>query len=96
MATREQDEDTAALRRRLLFQSKHRGVKELDLVLGRFAELHIGGFGPAELRLYAELLTEQDPDIYEWIVGRAPLPARLQNPVVELLLAFGATPINQT
>ena len=81
----------AGLRRRLLFQARHRGVKELDLILGPFAEAHLDGFNAAELGQFAVLLAEQDPDIYDWIVGRAPLPARLKNPVTERLLAFKIT-----
>jgi antitoxin CptB len=81
-------QDETALRRRLLFQSRHRGVKELDLILGRFAEAHLAGFRMAELQQFAVLLGEPDPDIYDWLVGRAPLPARLQNPVTERLLDF--------
>lgn len=80
--------DEPALRRRLLFQSKHRGVKELDLILGGFAEAHLAGFGMAELQQFAVLLEEADPDIYDWLVGRVPLPARLQNPVLQRLLDF--------
>jgi len=81
-------QDETALRRRLLFQSRHRGVKELDLILGRFAEAHLAGFRMAELQQFAVLLGEPDPDIYDWLVGRVPLPARLQNPVTERLLDF--------
>ena len=84
----EQPPQEAGLRRRLLFQSKHRGVKELDLILGRFAEAHLAQFRMAELQQFAVLLGEQDPDIYDWLVGRVPLPARLQNPVTGLLLDF--------
>ena len=78
----------SGLRRRLLFQSKHRGVKELDLILGRFAEAHLAGFRMAELLQFAVLLEEPDPDIYDWLVGRVPLPDRLQNPVTQRLLDF--------
>jgi len=81
-------EEAATLRRRLLFQSRHRGVKELDLILGRFAEAHLAGFGMGELQQFAVLLGEQDPDIYDWLVGRVPLPPRLQNPVTQRLLTF--------
>ena len=84
----EQPPQEAGLRRRLLFQSKHRGVKELDLILGRFAEAHLARFRMAELQQFAVLLGEPDPDIYDWLVGRVPLPARLQNPVIGLLLDF--------
>jgi len=84
-----EDESAAdALRRRLLFQSRHRGVKELDLILGPFAERHLPAFGATELQDFAVLLAEPDPDIYDWLVGRVPLPARLQNHVTSLLLAF--------
>jgi succinate dehydrogenase flavin-adding protein (antitoxin of CptAB toxin-antitoxin module) len=34
------------------------------------------------------LLGEPDPDIYDWLVGRVPLPARLKTPVTGLLLSF--------
>ena len=83
-----QTEEEAGLRRRLLFQSKHRGVKELDLILGRFAEAHLSQFHMAELQQFAVLLGEPDPDIYDWLVGRVPLPARLENPVTGRLLDF--------
>jgi antitoxin CptB len=78
--------EESGLRRRLLFQSRHRGVKELDLILGGFAAAHLAGFRMGELQQFAVLLGEQDPDIYDWLVGRVPLPDRLQNPVIELLL----------
>jgi antitoxin CptB len=84
----EAGQDEVGLRRRLLFQSRHRGVKELDLVLGGFAAAHLAGFRMAELQQFAVLLAEQDPDIYDWLVGRVPLPARLQNPVTQRLLSF--------
>jgi antitoxin CptB len=80
--------EESGLRRRLLFQSRHRGVKELDLILGAFGKAHLAGFRMAELQQFAVLLAEPDPDIYDWLVGRVPLPARLQNPVTERLLSF--------
>ena len=88
IGTSDQPDNEAAQRRRLLFQSRHRGTKELDLILGPFAERHLAGFGPVELGQYAVLLAEPDPDIYAWLVGSAPPPARLDNPVMRLLLAF--------
>jgi antitoxin CptB len=82
------DNAEEALKRRLLFQSRHRGVKELDLILGPFAARHLPAFGAEELKDFAVLLAEPDPDIYDWLVGRVPLPARLQNRVTSLLLGF--------
>lgn len=88
MAETDESQEETGLRRRLLFQSRHRGVKELDLILGAFAGAHLAGFGMAELQQYAVLLGEPDPDIYDWLVGRVPMPSRLQNPVTERLLDF--------
>lgn len=82
------DNEEEGLRRRLLFQSRHRGVKELDLILGPFAERYVPAFGAEELKDFAVLLAEPDPDIYDWLAGRVPLPARLQNRVTSLLLSF--------
>ena len=88
IGTDDQPGNEAVLRRRLLFQSRHRGTKELDLILGPFAERNLANFGSVELRQYAELLAEPDPDIYAWLVGSVSPPARLDNPVMRLLLAF--------
>jgi antitoxin CptB len=88
MAADSVDNEEEALKRRLLFQSRHRGVKELDLILGPFAERHLPAFAAEELKDFAVLLAEPDPDIYDWLVGRVPLPTRLQNRVTSLLLGF--------
>jgi antitoxin CptB len=88
MAAEGVDNEADALRRRLLFQARHRGVKELDLILGPFAEHHLADFSGSELRDFALLLAEPDPDIYDWLAGRVPLPDRLHNHVTSLLLAF--------
>jgi antitoxin CptB len=80
--------DEASFRKQLAFQSRHRGVKELDLVLGRFAETCLADLPMEELRRYAEFIEEADPDIYDWLIGRAPLPERLRNSLTEHLLDF--------
>ncbi len=77
-----------ALRRKLIFRSWHRGMKEMDLLMGRFAEASLPGFSERQLRLYEELLQENDPDLYGWITGNAKAPAHCQNEVMEKLLTF--------
>lgn len=73
-------------RKRLLFRSDHRGTKEMDLFLGSFAKKHLSAFDETQLALYEELLNLPDLDIYNWITGRADVPANQRNPVIELLL----------
>lgn len=80
------------LQKKLLFRAWHRGTRESDLLLGRFAEAHVPGMDDAQLNLFAALLNEQDPDIYDWLVGRAPVPDPFKNIVMDTLCNFYAMP----
>ncbi|RJF87334.1 succinate dehydrogenase assembly factor 2 [Oleomonas cavernae] len=85
-------EDLDIARRRLRFRSWHRGTKETDLILGSFADAHVGGFDAAQLDRYEALLEEEDPDIYAWLTGGVAAPERVRSDVLELLLKFRYQP----
>lgn len=53
-------------RARLLYQSRKRGILEMDLLLSRFAERYLKTMTVAEMEEYDQLLDEQDWDIYYW------------------------------
>lgn len=72
-------------RKRLRFRSTHRGNKELDLLLGAFAERHLPSLSPAGLDAYEALIANPDPDIYAWITGAEPPPAEHDTEVMTLL-----------
>ncbi len=74
-------------RKRLIFRSWHRGMREMDLIMGSFANLHVPKLSESELETYEELLHNNDPDIYDWILGRAEPPANVKTSVLEKLLA---------
>ncbi|MDB5492662.1 MAG: hypothetical protein JWO78_2511 [Micavibrio sp.] len=73
-------------RKRLQFRSWHRGTKELDLIMGTFANRHIANLSDAELDLYDQILTLPDPDLYNWVTGLEPVPAIYMNSVMEILV----------
>ena len=75
-------------RKRLLFRSWHRGTKETDLLLGSFAERHLAAFSEAQLDRYEALLDNDDGDLFDWIAGRAALPAEWDGDVMRLLREF--------
>lgn len=79
-------------RRRLLFRSWHRGTREADLILGSFAEAHLGAFDAAQLDRYEALLEVSDADIFDWIAGRAIPRSPHDHDVTRLLLDFRYTP----
>ncbi len=56
-------------RRRLLYHAGRRGTRELDLIIGRFADAAVGSLSEAEVDQFERLLEAPDNDIYAWISG---------------------------
>ncbi|MBL9051087.1 MAG: succinate dehydrogenase assembly factor 2 [Tabrizicola sp.] len=80
--------ETAEARlKRMAMRSWRRGTKEMDLVLGPFADAHLAGLSPAELELYDALLAENDQDLMAWILGQMPPPPALA-PLLGRITAF--------
>jgi len=53
-----------------------RGIREMDLILQDFADRHLAAMPPTDLDAYEALLEEPDPDLFAWITGALPVPAR--------------------
>lgn len=68
------DETAEARLKRMKMRSWRRGTKEMDLVLGPFADAHLAVLAPGELDLYEALLAENDQDLMAWILGQAAPP----------------------
>jgi antitoxin CptB len=79
--------DDQTLRKRLLFRSWHRGSRELDLILGGFAERHLAALDRDQLDRYGRLLENNDLDIYDWLTGCAPWPDGIGEDLGRLLTA---------
>ena len=77
-----------ARRRRLLFRSWHRGIREMDLILGRFADEHIGALSDAELDDYERLIENPDPDLLNWVTGTSAAPASYDTAMLRCLRDF--------
>jgi antitoxin CptB len=70
--------------RRMAMRSWRRGTKEMDLILGPFAEARLGRMEGDALDLYDALLAENDQDLYPWITGAAAAPERYRGLVTEI------------
>lgn len=81
-------DNISIIRKKLGFRSWHRGTREMDLLLGRFADAHLAGMDAEGLALYDRFLSNSDPDIYNWVSRAEPVPPAEDNRVVQLLLAF--------
>ena len=79
-------------RRRTHFRAWHRGMREMDLILGRFADAEIALLTEDELDAFDALMEEQDRDLFAWLTGEVPLPAHADTPFFRKLATFtGAT-----
>jgi antitoxin CptB len=75
-------------RRRVLFRSWHRGMREMDLIMGSFADATIDKLTSAELDQFERLMQAPDPDLYRWIAGEAEPPPHHDCPVFHRLREF--------
>jgi len=75
-------------RRRLLFRSWHRGIREMDMVYGRFADAQIAALSEPELDDYEKLLELRDQQVFDWVFGAQPLDPDYDTPLFRRLLAF--------
>ena len=66
--------DLEPLRKKLLFRAWHRGIREMDLILGRFADAHLAGMEANELEEFAFLLEVFDRDLIQWFTGETETP----------------------
>ena len=54
------------LKKKIIFRSEHRGIKEMDLVLGKFVSKHINEFNFIELKQLDDLLSTSDDNLFKW------------------------------
>jgi antitoxin CptB len=77
-------------RKRILFRCWHRGTREMDLILGRFADAEIASLGDNELAELEQLIEVPDPDLYAAVIGDKPLAAEFATALFERIKSFPA------
>ena len=63
-----------ARRRRLLFRAWRRGMRETDLIMGRFADAHIATLSDTDLDEFERLTEVLDRDLLAWVTGETNPP----------------------
>jgi antitoxin CptB len=79
-------------RKRLIYRSRHRGTKELDLLVGAFADRYLAAMDAAQLGRFESLLEVPEPVLYDWLTGAAAPPPDHDHDVTRLLLNFKLKP----
>lgn len=57
--------------KRLTLRSWRRGIREMDLILGPYADARLAALDAARLDAYEALLEENDQDLYQWVTAQA-------------------------
>lgn len=80
-------ESAEARLKRMAMRSWRRGTKEMDLVLGPWADAHLAGLDEGRLAVYDRLLAENDQDLMAWILGQDQPPEEIA-PLLAEIAAF--------
>lgn len=75
-------------RKKLRFRAWRRGFREIDLILGGFADRHLAELDAAGVAAFEALLDAPDQDVYAWIIGQAPTPPEFDTPTFALIRRF--------
>ncbi|HVV95147.1 MAG TPA: succinate dehydrogenase assembly factor 2 [Hyphomicrobiales bacterium] len=82
-------------RRRLAYRAWHRGTREMDLVMGGFADAALAELTPAEVDAFEALIEVPDPDLFAWLTSAEPLPPAYDTPLFRRFKSFHARPASE-
>ncbi len=80
--------ETETRRKRLLWRATHRGIKEMDLILGGFVVRHIDTFSDAEIADLERIMDIPDQDMLSWATKQADVPPEHLSPLLTRILAY--------
>ena len=75
-------------RKRIRFRAWHSGMREVDLLLGRYADAHVASLDEAGLTGFEALLDVPDRELLGWIMGETTIPAADDSPMLRQVIAF--------
>ena len=69
--------DINTRRKQIIYRANHRGIKEMDLLLGRFATDHADGMAEDAMDRFEAIMAENDRDLLSWFTGEMEPPGHL-------------------
>lgn len=85
MSLSAQDQTLHHHRQRVRYRAWHRGMLEMDMILGPFADAHAPNYDVAELERLEHLMDEEDADLLKWVMGQSKPPANIDAELVQIL-----------
>lgn len=77
-------------RKRALFRAWHRGTREMDLLLGRFADAYMEELSEPDLTDFEALMEVPDRDLFAWVTAQEPVAANYDTQVYAAIVRYHA------
>ncbi|MDB6453663.1 succinate dehydrogenase assembly factor 2 [Falsirhodobacter sp. 20TX0035] len=74
--------------KRLRMRSWRRGMKEMDLILGPWADQHLADLSEDTVAIYDKILLENDQDLLAWMLGQREIPEGPMKPLLAQIAIF--------
>ncbi len=74
-------------RKRIVWRACHRGIKEMDIVVGTFVKNRIALSDEVELLELERILDIPDQDLLAWLTGTQPVPDDQRSPLLQEMLS---------
>ena len=75
-------------RRRAIFRAEHRGMQEMDIILGQYAKERVPFMGESDLVEFERLMEILDRDLFKWFTGEGPVPEDQDTPLFRAICEF--------
>jgi antitoxin CptB len=82
------EQNLELIRKRLLWRACHRGIKEMDIIVGGFATARLQGMDQSALGQFADILELPDQHLLSWLTNQEAVPVDVSSPLLLELLAF--------
>ena len=76
------------MRKRLQWRASHRGIKEMDILVGGFAIQRLPFMSKDELVCFADILDIPDQDLLSWLTNQSEVPVELHSPLLAEMLQY--------
>ena len=76
------------LKKKLMFRSCHRGIKEMDIILGGFASQNLPSMSAKDLSTFQTILEIPDQLLFSWYMRREKIPQEYQSDLLNIILNY--------
>jgi antitoxin CptB len=76
------------IRKRLAWRASRRGIKEMDILVGGYADAHLASMSAPDLITFEALLEIPDQQLLSWVTRQEDVPLELRNPMLMEILNF--------